>query len=466
MTTVLPFDSARAGRSTAHPAGLDTSHLHDAPHPGDTVRDCSIVTAEGGVPLVTGEYVEYANFDYAASAPCLTAVADALSAALPYYASVHRGAGHHSQVSTEAYERARRSVARFLGTRPDTDAVVFVRGTTDALNLLARSVPDDCTVVVFESEHHASLLPWEHPAARAARVVRLPLPASPEAAVEAARTALREAPEGPRLLCVTAASNVTGEIWPVHELVEAAHAEGARVVVDAAQYVPHLPFGLDDTGADYVALSGHKLYAPFGSGVLAGRADWLREATPYLSGGGATRRVTDHDVAWNDLPARHEAGSPNVLGAVALAAACDTFTEDTLALQHIRESALLERLRAGLAEIDGVHELALWGADHQRVGIVSFVVDGLPADLLAAALSAEYGIGVRDGLFCAHPLTAHLLPEGHAQAVRASLGVGTTEEHVDRLVGAVADLVAHGPRREYVDSDGRPAPATDPRAAL
>ncbi|WP_435105851.1 aminotransferase class V-fold PLP-dependent enzyme [Nocardiopsis synnemataformans] len=449
MTTAV---SVHAVRRTAPPAD-----------PGA----CTVVTSDEGVPLVTGERVEYANFDYAASAPCLTPVAEALSAALPYYASVHRGAGHHSQVSTDAYERARRSVARFVGVRSQpADAVVFVRGTTDALNLLARSVPEGCTVVVFESEHHASLLPWEHPAARAGRVVRLPLPASPEDAVEAARSALRGAPEGPRLLCVTAASNVTGEIWPVEELVEAAHAEDARVVVDAAQYVPHLPFSLEATGADYVALSAHKLYAPFGSGVLAGRADWLREATPYLSGGGATRLVTEHDVVWNDLPARHEAGSPNVLGAVALAAACDALAPDTQELLHVRESALLERLRAGLAEIDGVTELTLWGGEHPRVGIVSFTVDGLPADLLAASLSAEYGIGVRDGLFCAHPLTRHLLPRGHAQAVRASLGVGTTREHVDRLVGAVAELVARGPRWEYADRDGRLAPVPAPARVL
>ncbi|MEU3016055.1 aminotransferase class V-fold PLP-dependent enzyme [Nocardiopsis sp. NPDC007018] len=460
MTTVIPFDSTRSSRSAARAAGAEAR------------TGCSIVAAQDGVPLVTGERVDYANFDYAASAPCLTSVAEALATALPYYASVHRGAGHHSQVSTDAYERARRSVSRFLGVRTEADehgsadAVVFVRGTTDAVNLLARAVPEGCTVVVFASEHHASLLPWEHPASRAGEVVRLPLPASPEAAVTSARAALAAAPEGPRLLCVTAASNVTGEIWPVEELVEAAHAEGARVVVDAAQYVPHLPFSLSGTGADYVALSGHKLYAPFGSGVLAGRADWLGEAAPYLAGGGATRRVTEHDVKWNDLPARHEAGSPNVLGAVALAAACDTFTTEALSLQHIREAALLERLRAGLDEIAGVHELSLWDAEHPRVGIVSFVVDGLPADLLAAALSAEYGIGVRDGLFCAHPLTTHLLPEGHDQAVRASLGVGTTEEHVDRLVGAVADLVARGPRWEYADCDGRLAPVPDPRNVL
>ncbi|WP_017557805.1 aminotransferase class V-fold PLP-dependent enzyme [Nocardiopsis baichengensis] len=409
------------------------------------------------VPLASGGTAEYANFDYAASAPCLEAVRGELDEALPLYASVHRGAGYLSQVSTAAYERARRTVARYTGVRDD-DALVFVRGTTDALNLLARCLPEGCTVVVFAAEHHANLLPWEHQGSRAGRVVRLPLPRSPQEAVRAAREALRAAPEGPRLLCVTAASNVTGEIWPVRELAEAARAEGARIAVDAAQYVPHRRFDLAETGADYVAYSGHKLYAPFGSGVLAGRADWLREAAPYLAGGGATGNVTDADVRWNDLPARHEAGSPNVLGAVALAAACRTLQEAGQERLHAREEALLRRLRAGLAAVPGVHDLSLWDRGHPRVGIVSFVVDGVPAGLLAAALSAEHGIGVRDGLFCAHPLTRYLLPEGHGQAVRASIGLGTTEEHVDRLVAAVAALADRGPRLEYRDDAGRLVP--------
>jgi selenocysteine lyase/cysteine desulfurase len=423
----------------------------------------AVVGAGLRVPLVTGGGAEYADFDHAASAPCLAAVRDTLDAALPYYASVHRGAGFTSQVSTAAYERARRTVARFVGAR-DNDAVVFVRGTTDAFNLLARSVPDGCTVVVFAAEHHAALLPWQHRGSRAGRVVRLPLPDSPADAVAAARAALRAAPEGPRLLCVTAASNVTGEVWPVAELAAAAHDAGARIAVDAAQLVPHRAFSLTATGADYVAFSGHKVYAPFGSGVLAGRTDWLRAAAPYLAGGGATGNVTDDDVRWNDLPARHEAGSPNVLGAVALAAACAELTRAGWDRLHAREQALLDRLRAGLAAVPGVHELRLWDARHPRVGIVSFVVDGVPAGLLAAALSAEYGIGVRDGLFCAHPFTRRLLPAGHDQAVRASLGLGTTTEHVDRLVGAVAELAERGPRWRYAEDDGRTVPVPDPRA--
>ncbi|ASU83386.1 aminotransferase class V-fold PLP-dependent enzyme [Nocardiopsis gilva YIM 90087] len=458
MTAVAATPSTRPTAAPAPASGARTTPAASRA----TAVDTSIVGADVRIPLVTGERVTYANFDYAASAPCLAAVREVLDASLPYYASVHRGAGFHSQVSTNAYEQARRSVARFVGARHN-DAVVFVRGTTDALNLLARSVPKDCTVVVFAAEHHASLLPWQHRGSRAGKVIRLPLPQSPDAAVEAAREALRSAPEGPRLLCVTGASNVTGEIWPIERLTAVAHSAGARIVVDAAQLIPHQSFGLSATGADYVAFSGHKLYAPFGAGVLAGRTDWLQAATPYLAGGGATGNVTEDDVRWNDLPARHEAGSPNVLGAVTLAAACDTLTEAGQDELHAREQALLDRLRTGLAAIPGVRDLALWDTDHPRVGIVSFVIDGLASDLVAAALSAEYGIGVRDGLFCAHLLTRHLLPEEHEQAVRASIGLGTTEEHVDRLIGAVARLAAHGPRWEYRDDNGRIAPLPDPR---
>ncbi|GAB3964981.1 hypothetical protein GCM10029978_026700 [Actinoallomurus acanthiterrae] len=262
------------------------------------------VVGEGvPVPVAGGRTVPYANLDYAASAPCLEAVRDALDAALPYYSSVHRGAGYASQVTTDRYERAREVVREFVGAWR-RDAVVFTRNTTDAMNLLAHALPRGTTVVVFESEHHASLLPWQ----RGNHVVRLAAPESPAAALAAAGEALAAAPAGPRLLVVTAASNVTGELWPVAELAAVARAHGARIAVDAAQLVPHRPFDMGALDVDYVAFSGHKLYAPFGAGCLVGRADWLRAAEPYLLGGGATASVGEH-VTWSaDPQQRHEAG--------------------------------------------------------------------------------------------------------------------------------------------------------------
>ncbi|KAA2258672.1 aminotransferase class V-fold PLP-dependent enzyme [Solihabitans fulvus] len=415
------------------------------------------------VPLVTGEHVDYANLDHAASAPCLTPVRDAVDELLPWYASVHRGAGFASQVSTRVYEQARNALRRFLGAR-STDAVVFTRNTTDSLNLLARSLPRHTSVVLFDTEHHAALLPWRGPNVR-----RVQTPATPAAAALALDEALAATPEGPRLVVLTGASNVTGELWPVAELARIARRHGARVALDAAQLAPHRPINVRTLDVDYVALSGHKLYAPFGAGALVGKADWLQAAEPYLVGGGATRQVTDWGdhlgVAWSAVPERHEAGSPNVVGVHALATACDVLGQQWDAV-NAHEQALLRRLRAGLASVPGLRELSLFGSGHDRVGVVSFTVDGQDIGLLAAALAAEYGIGVRDGAFCAHVATTRLLRQAGSddtRALRASLGLGSTAEHVDRLVHALRTLVADGPNWRYRKDDGRWVPEQDSR---
>ncbi|GHB87196.1 aminotransferase class V-fold PLP-dependent enzyme [Streptomyces albogriseolus] len=430
------------------------------------------------VPLVTGGEVAYAALDHAASAPALQRVWDDVAAYAPYYGSVHRGAGYLSQLSTDLFENARRTVAEFLDCRIE-DQVVFTRSTTDSLNLLAAALPDGCEVFVFETEHHAALLPWR----RAGRVTFLDAPSSPAQAVEILERALADRdPYGPALVCVTGASNVTGELWPVRELAAAAHAHGARIVLDAAQLAPHRAVSVRDLDVDWVAFSGHKLYAPFGSGVLAGRADWLREAEPYLAGGGASRTVARRadggvDVQWHETAARHEAGSPNVIGAYAIASACKALTEAGFDALAAREDALVRAIREGLADVPEVRFLSLFGDDAPRVGVLSFVVDGWNSSHFAAALSAEYGIGVRDGLFCAHPLVRRLLdgdaggagecgaPEaGALNAIRVSFGVGTPEEHVSRFVRAVRELVRDGARWKYRTVDGRCVPDTSGRA--
>ncbi|MGQ4452879.1 aminotransferase class V-fold PLP-dependent enzyme [Streptomyces griseus] len=410
------------------------------------------------VPLVTGGEVTYAALDYAASAPALQRVWDDVAAYAPYYGSVHRGAGYLSQLSTDLFENSRRTVAEFLGCRAE-DQVVFTRSTTDSLNLLAAAIPADCQVFVYETEHHASLLPW-----RDAQVTYLNAPRTPAQAVETLERALADRdPYGPALVCVTGASNVTGELWPVRELAAAAHAHGARIVLDAAQLAPHHPVDIAELDVDWVAFSGHKLYAPFGSGVLAGRADWLQEAEPYLAGGGASRKVARRadggvDVDWHTTAARHEAGSPNVIGVYSIASACKALTEAGFDSLVAREQELVGRVREGLAAVPEVQVLSLFGDDAPRVGVISFVVRGWNSSHFAAALSAEYGIGVRDGLFCAHPLVRTLLgsdpqdpgecgaPEAEPgerslNAIRVSFGAGTPDEHIDRFLRAVTELV-------------------------
>ncbi|MFF1643965.1 aminotransferase class V-fold PLP-dependent enzyme [Streptomyces sp. NPDC058240] len=427
------------------------------------------------VPLVTGGEVTYAALDYAASAPALQRVWDDVAAYAPYYGSVHRGAGYLSQLSTDLFENSRATVAEFLGCRAD-DQVIFTRSTTDSLNLLAAVVPADCQVFVYETEHHASLLPW-----RDARVTYLNAPRTPSQAVETLERALADRdPYGPALVCVTGASNVTGELWPVKELAAAAHAHGARIVLDAAQLAPHHPVDIAELDVDWVAFSGHKLYAPFGSGVLAGRSDWLQQAEPYLAGGGASRKVarrTDGgvDVEWHSTAARHEAGSPNVIGVYSIASACKALTEAGFDNLVAREQHLVGAVRSGLAEVPEVKVLSLFGDEAPRVGVISFVVEGWNSSHFAAALSAEYGIGVRDGLFCAHPLVRTLLgsdpqevgecgaPEAEPgerslNAIRVSFGAGTPDEHIERFVRAVKELVSKGAQWKYRTEDGRCVP--------
>jgi len=412
-----------------------------------------VVGAGLQVPLVTGGAVRYVNLDYAASAPALRAVADQVTELLPLYSSVHRGAGYASAVCTSAYEAARQAVASFTGARAD-DVVIFTRNTTDALNLLAAAVPGQ--VVHLDIEHHANLLPWR---ARGSRVVAAGCTVAETLA--AVRDELAAAPTA--LLAVTGASNVTGECLPLAELADLAHAHGARIAVDGAQLVPHRRVDLAATGIDYLAFSGHKLYAPFGTGVLIGRRDWLDAAPPHLAGGGAVREVRLAATDWAPSPARHEGGTPNVLGAVALAAACRFIDSLPAGAVEAHEGFLVDRLAAGLAALDGIRTLRLWpgpdGAD--RIGVVAFTVDGWAAQHVAQYLSAEHGIGVRDGRFCAHPLLARLTPDG--AAIRASLGLGSRAADVDRLVDALATLRAHGPSWTYAGPADAYAPRPDPR---
>ena len=471
MTAVLDRPDWLSATSVAHQPRW-TPEAPVAPRPGVShphAPGLNIVGARSLVPLADGATVEYANLDHGASTPALRVVRDTVDALLESYASVHRGAGWHSKVCTALYEGARSPVREFVGGRAD-DAVIFTKHTTDSFNLLAHCLPARTTVVVFETEHHAALLPWVR---EGVNVVRLSAPSSPSEAVAAVDRALRTRPAGPALLVITGASNVTGEIWPVTQLAAVARSRGARVALDAAQLAPHRPFSIDDLGVDYVAVSGHKLYAPYGAGALIGRSDWLAQARPYLVGGGATATVTDHETTYKPLPDRHEAGSPNVPGAVALATACHVLSRADRAGLAASEAALTERLRNGLQNVPGVTVHTLFGGQVETIGVVTFTIAGQSSAVVAAALSAEHGIGVRDGAFCAQPLVRRLLGaagcdngDGTGHAIRASVGLATTTEHVDRLVAAVESIAANGPSRRYVTVDGRPTPAIDDRELL
>jgi selenocysteine lyase/cysteine desulfurase len=410
------------------------------------MSDCPLLPVIGGdllVPLVMGGEVRYTNLDYAASAPALESVAARVVEVLPQYASVHRGAGWASQVSTGAYESSRVVVGDYVGARAN-DEVIFTRNTTDALNLLASIVPGE--TVVLDIEHHANLLPW---VARDARVVVAADTLEETLTVLEAELARRPA----ALLTVTGASNVTGEILPLRALATIAHRYGTRLAVDGAQLVPHRRVNLALDGIDYLAFSGHKIYAPFGAGVLVGRSDWLDAGDPYLLGGGAVTTVALDSVGWRTGPARHEAGSPNVLGVAAIASALEALSALDEESWIAHESALRSRLVDGLSALPGVTVHRLFADSPDAVGVVSFSVDGVDSRMLALYLSAEWGIGVRDGKFCAHPVLARLGVT--APALRASFGVGSTLADADRLLEALAAFAAVGPVARYEQVDGQ-----------
>jgi selenocysteine lyase/cysteine desulfurase len=420
-----------------------------------------LIGADTVVPCADGRARRYVNLDYAASTPVMAAVWDAVERFVPWYSSVHRGSGLKSRVSTAAFEDARGAVGEFVGAHHN-DAVVFVRNTTEAINVLSAALRPGARVLSSAVEHHSNMLPWRRHDLRL-----LGFTGSADELLDACERALRTARPRIDLVAVTGASNVSGEVWPVAELADLAHAHGAQLFVDAAQLAHQRRIDMRGAGIDFLALSGHKLYAPFGTGALVGDGRRLGEREPLLHGGGAIDLVTPGDVIWADAPARHEAGSPNVVGAVALAAACRALLDlgmDTVAA-HGR--ALSAHLWSGLADIPGLRRLTLWPDPVDRVGVATFDLDGYRHPLLAAILSDEHAIGVRHGCFCAHPLIARLLgiPDRDLDrlatelragrrpalpgAVRASIGLGTTPRDVDRLIDALHEIAVTGPRSRY-----------------
>ena len=412
------------------------------------------------VPVSGGGTVTGINFDNAASTPPLKRVRDAVTGFSEVYSSVHRGTGYKSRLATEAYEHARELVAHFLGVDERSQVVIFVKGTTDALNRIAAEQArlDGRQVLVTEMEHHADLLPWRHRSGH----VMVGLSDDGHIDLGAIERELMAAGGKIGLVAVCGASNVTGFVSPIHEVAELAHRHGALVSIDAAQLAPHHRIDIrpasDPGHLDFVSFSGHKMYAPYGAGVLVAPRDFFAGA-PEVMGGGAISIVTWDDTVWADLPDREEAGSPNVIGAVALGVAIDTLLELGFEEMLRHEVELGRELLTRLSRISGVAVLGgVEAGTTPRLGLASFVVDGLHHGLVAAALSHEWGIAVRNGCFCANPYVFHLLhmdkkavdavegevTAGHRKAlpgaIRASLAPYNTATELDRFVEAVTHI--------------------------
>jgi selenocysteine lyase/cysteine desulfurase len=415
-----------------------------------------IVGIDHPIPLLDGRRAPYINLDNAASTPAMKDVMDAVERFLPYYSSVHRGTGFKSRLSTVAYDEAHDVIARFVGADPETNAVIFGKNTTEAINKLSFRLGLGCDDVVLTTliEHHSNDLPWrEH-----ATVVHVR--ATPEGRLDEDDFDRQLAAHRGRvkLVAVTAASNVSGFIQPVHRLARKAHDAGAWILADCAQIAAHARIDVkpddDPEHLDFVALSAHKMYAPFGTGALVGRRDVFMTSGPEYPGGGTVDIVTPDEVYWAGLPDREEAGSPNVVGAVAMAAAASALMDVGMDAISAHEHELIVYALQRLGEVPG---MTIYGETDparagEKVGVIPFNLEGKSHFLVAAILGYEGGIGVRSGCFCAHPYVVHLLAlsEGEQEEwrrqmlsgdksnmpgmLRISFGCYNTIDDIDRLV--------------------------------
>lgn len=418
------------------------------------------VGLEVETPLLDGTRRIYTNLDNAASTPSLVAVQSAVNRFLAYYSSVHRGTGFKSQISTHIYEQARQMTLCFLGAQPDEHTCIFVKNTTEAINKLARRFPftkERDVVLTSGMEHHSNDLPWR----AATKTIHIAL--TPDGELDESDFDDKLAIFGSRLalVSITGASNVTGYLNPIYRLAEKAHAAGAQIVVDCAQLAPHRDIDMrhldDPTHLDFVTISAHKLYAPFGGGALVGRRDVFEHGDPDMVGGGTVEIVTLDDVVWAGAPDRDEAGSPNTVGAVALAAAIRQLESVGMQAVAEHEASLTAYALQNLSTIPGVH---IFGDNRpetarERLGVIPLTLEGISHFKVSAILGHEFGIGVRSGCFCAHPYILHLLQLTPSEAgavrqrmvsgdrsempgmIRASFGLYNTVEDVDALVEAV-----------------------------
>ena len=344
-------------------------------------------------------------------------------------ANTHRGVHFLSDRATDLYEAARERVRRFVNAAR-ADEIVFVRGTTEAINLVAATFGRACLragdeIVVSAMEHHSNIVPWQIACEQAGAALRVvPIDDDGEFQFEEFEKLV-----GPRtrLVAVTHVSNALGTVTPVRRIVECAHAAGVPVLLDGAQAIAHAGVDVQDIDCDFYAFSGHKLYAPMGIGVLYGKAEWLAKLPPYQGGGHMIRDVTFERTTYDAPPRRYEAGTPNVEGAVGLAAALDYVERIGMAAIGAHEAALLDYATARVGGIDGLRVI---GTAREKGAILSFVVDGFTAQEVGTVLD-RHGVAVRSGHHCALPAMRRFGIEGTA---RASFALYNDREDVDQLI--------------------------------
>jgi cysteine desulfurase / selenocysteine lyase len=452
-----------------------------------------IVGTDTTIPLPNGNKVTAINFDNAATTPPLKAVINALNEFAPWYSSIHRGIGYKSSLTTNLYDTSRAIVGNFVKADLSKDIVIYVKNTTEAINKLANRLCTNkhaCVVLTTEMEHHSNILPWQSKC----KTDFVSIDKYGQLSLHDLENKLIQYNGKVKLVAVTGASNVTGLKNPIHEIAELCHKHAARIVVDGAQLVPHCDINMLPSNhkahIDFLVFSSHKLYSPFGIGVLIGPKSDFDKGSPDYSGGGTVKLVTKDFVSWEEPPSKDEAGTPNIMGVLALTTAIKVLSEIGMDKIADYESFLTKYALARLTEIPDIilygvkktsnyysnsimenrnislgnnfntsysHNVNM-GTDDliDRIGIIPFNIAQMEHETVAKALAYESGISVRNGCFCAHPYIQKLLKNNRKQIsyltkhidtvknlpgmVRISFGMYNTPIEIDTLIDGLKTI--------------------------
>jgi selenocysteine lyase/cysteine desulfurase len=414
------------------------------------------------VPTISGKKMAYINFDNAASTPPLISTIKETQAFMQWYSGVHRGTGYKSIIASKAYDFCHQIVGKFVKANLENNTVIMVKNTTEAINKLSYRLPLNKNDIVISSvmEHHSNDLPWR----QKAHVEYIGLDEAGNLCMEDLEKKLRRLYPRVKLLAICGASNVTGQLNKIHDFAYLAHKYDTPIFVDCCQLIPHNPIDMKDDHdpyhIDYLAFSGHKIYSPYGSGCLIGPKKTFMANEPEYKGGGTVKMVLPHKIWWADLPEKEEAGSPNVIGAFALAKSLQLMESIGMEKVAAYEKFLTDYALAKLKNIPGI---TIFGTS-PRVGVISFNLAGLHHALVGAALCYEAGIGVRTGCFCAQPYVRKLLLLDKKPVlaspslndnwskmpgmVRISLGAYNTTKEIDILVKHLHRIALN--RRHYL----------------
>lgn len=410
-----------------------------------------VIGADTKVPIANGKFVHSINFDNAATTPLFYTVLKKINDFSPWYSSVHRGAGYKSELSSELYDQTRDLVKDFVHADKDKDIVIYTKNTTESINLLSNALcqqaEDQNVVLSTWMEHASNDLPWK------ANFIMDYIDIDPmgRLCIKDLERKLIKYNGKVKLVTVTGASNVTGYINPIHEIAAITHKYGAKIMVDGAQLVPHVPVNMMPANSpkhlDYLAFSAHKMYAPFGTGILIGPKIEIEKSYPLLNGGSTYRLYSHNQIQWLSSPQKDEAGSPDLMGVAALNAAIRTL--NNLGMDEIfhYEKALYDYAAERMTKVPGIHFYSDTSKD-DTISIIPFNMDGVSHQCMAKILAKEAGVSVRSGLLCAHPYCQRLLGLSpadiqyyfnHIQAplpgmVRISFGLYNTFEEIGRFI--------------------------------